>query len=129
MPRNKKLAIILGAHRSGTSLCAASIEHLGVDLGIKDHYSNEENKKGFFEQAEIVSFNNQLLSFLGGSWDNFLFDSAHAITNTDLTSWHTKAKKLLLKIFKNTTFAAIKDPRMCQLLNFWKPDWICRIFA
>ena len=121
MPNNKKLAVILGAHRSGTSLCAASVECLGVNLNIKGNYSNEENKKGFFEQTDIVSFNNQLLSFLGGSWDNFLFDGASAIANADIKAWHAKATKLLLTIFKDTQFAAIKDPRMCQLLSFWKP--------
>ena len=55
MPGTRKLIVILGAHRSGTSLCAAAVECLGGDLGMETLYANEENVKGFFEHPALVA--------------------------------------------------------------------------
>ena len=40
---SKKLIVVLGSHRSGTSVCAAALETLGADLRLPAHYKNEEN--------------------------------------------------------------------------------------
>ena len=50
----KKAIIVLGAHRSATSLFTAGLESLGAYLGIKTNYKSEENPKGFFENEEIT---------------------------------------------------------------------------
>ena len=50
------------------------MQALGAQLRLPAHYTNEENRKGFFEHPDIVDFNDSLLSHLGGSWDNPLFD-------------------------------------------------------
>lgn len=121
MPDNKKMILILGAHRSGTSLCAAAIECLGAELCVVDQYANEENSKGFFEHPDIVDFNDRLLAHLGGSWDNPLFVGDDALAHTSIASWETEATELLLNIFAEVSVAAIKDPRICQLLGFWMP--------
>lgn len=117
----KKLIVVLGAHRSGTSLCAAAVECLGARLGLDSRYRNEENEKGFFEHPEIVGFNDRLLSFLGGSWDNPLFDGPSALAQADLQPWRKEAEALFESIYRDIPVAAVKDPRMCQLLGFWLP--------
>ncbi|MEZ5572067.1 MAG: glycosyltransferase [Halioglobus sp.] len=119
MPDQKKLIVVLGPHRSGTSLCTAALECLGAELRLPTNYANEENRKGFFEHPEIVEFNENLLTHLRGSWDNALFDGPGAIAEADLTDWVVNASKLYDSIFSDTQIAAIKDPRFCQLLDFW----------
>ena len=74
MPDQRKFIFVLGPHRSGTSLCASGLEALGAELRIASNFSNAENPKGFFEQREVVEFNERLLEGLGGSWDSPLFD-------------------------------------------------------
>ena len=49
---NKKLVIVLGPHRSGTSLLTAAVESLGAYLGIEDQNVSDENPKGFFENQK-----------------------------------------------------------------------------
>lgn len=115
----KKLIVVLGAHRSGTSLCAAAIESLGADTCLGEHYANEENSKGFFEHPDIVDFNDSLLAHLGGSWDNPLFDGSAAMSGAALDSWQQQATQLLQRLYGKTPVAVVKDPRMCQLLGFW----------
>ena len=120
-PPMKKLIVVLGAHRSGTSLCAAALECLGAQLGLDSQYRNEENEKGFFEHPDIVQFNDRLLSFLGGSWDNPLFYGPTALAQADLDPWRDEALALFESIYAGFSVAAVKDPRMCQLLGFWIP--------
>ena len=115
----KQLIVILGPHRSGTSLYTAAMQALGGQLRLPAHYTTEENRKGFFEHPDIVDFNDSLLSHLGGSWDNPLFDGLDAIANTDLSGWRNTATGLFNSIYQDTPIAAIKDPRFCQLFTFW----------
>ncbi len=115
----RKLVIVLGPHRSGTSLGAAAIGALGANLGISSLYSNEENKRGFFEHPEVVELNDRLLSHLGGSWDNPGFFGKKALSGVDTACFERDAIELLGRLFQKTNFSAVKDPRICQLLPFW----------
>ena len=121
MSDSKKLIVVMGSHRSGTSVCAAALESLGADLRLPATYTNDENPRGFFEHPDIIAFNDSLLSYLGGSWDNALFDGSKAISNEDLCDWRNQAGLLFETIFSDITVVAIKDPRLCQLFDFWKP--------
>lgn len=124
MPDQNKLIVVLGPHRSGTSLCAAALESLGAELRLPLHYTNEENRKGFFEHPDIVDFNDSLLTHLGGSWDNPLFDGPTVIAKADLSEWRAAATDLFNSIYENAPVAAIKDPRLCQLFDFWLPVFV-----
>lgn len=121
MSESKKLIVVLGAHRSGTSLSAAAIVSLGADACLGEYYANEENSKGFFEHPDIVDFNDRLLGYLGGSWDNPLFDGAAAIAEHDVDAWRQEAVSLVAQLFTAVPVAVLKDPRICQLLDFWVP--------
>jgi glycosyltransferase involved in cell wall biosynthesis len=120
----KKLIVVLGPHRSGTSLCAAALESLGADLRLPAHYTNDENPRGFFEHPDIVDFNESLLNYLGGSWDNPMFYGPTAILDANLCEWRARAGHLFDSIYGDVAVAAIKDPRFCQLFDFWKPVFL-----
>ena len=66
---NKKILIVLGMHRSGTSALTRGLQVLGVSLGDNLMPAFEgNNNKGFWEDLEIVSLNDALLAELGMSW-------------------------------------------------------------
>ncbi|MCX2977551.1 glycosyltransferase [Candidatus Marimicrobium litorale] len=119
MPDQRKLIVVLGPHRSGTSLCTAALESLGAQLRLPEYYTNEENPRGFFEHPDIVDFNDRLLAYLGGAWDNALFQGAQAMSVRDLTAWRAEAVGLFSGLFAECPVVAVKDPRLCQLLGFW----------
>ncbi len=120
MSELKKLIVVLGAHRSGTSLCAAAVASLGADPCLGDIYANDENQKGFFEHPELVEFNDALLAHLGGSWDNPLFQAPSQSEVAEFGEWLDTAAQLLQKLYGEVPVALVKDPRMCQLLTFWQ---------
>lgn len=64
------LFVILGMHRSGTSLISAGVSHLGVDFGEHLMKGNQFNQKGYWEDKDIAAFNNRILNNLGLQWDS-----------------------------------------------------------
>lgn len=120
MSESRKLIVVLGAHRSGTSLCAAAVASLGADACLGEVYANEENQKGFFEHPDVIAFNDALLAHLGGSWDNPLFQAPEENDFVDATAWLDDAARLLKRLYGPVSVALVKDPRMCQLLTFWR---------
>jgi hypothetical protein len=118
----KKAVIILGMHRSGTSVITAGLEMMGISLGNKYTAKGRENPKGYFENKDVRFFNDRLLKFLHSRWDNPLFDGRKALDSCEgkmLTVWHDEAHEIFLNNFLGKTIWALKDPRMCQLLPFW----------
>jgi len=117
----EKAIIVLGMHRSGTSALAAGLERLGASLGHNLFSTDTNNSKGYFENKDIVEFNNRLLKALKGSWDNPLLDGRKALEQVnDLNIWYDEALLILKNNFSKDKLWAIKDPRICFLLPFWQ---------
>lgn len=120
MKRRNQFVFVLGPHRSGTSLVAGSLHALGVSLGREFIAPNQDNPKGFFEEEEIVRFNDRLLRSMSLSWDSFGFIWEQDFTVGRLPLYHKAAVALVRTRFKDAAFAGLKDPRLCILLPFWK---------
>src|SRR5258708_8029018 len=60
-PRHRRpIVLVLGMHRSGTSLCAHALSALGIDMS-DDIRAQPSNPKGHWERAEIVAFHDRVL--------------------------------------------------------------------
>jgi hypothetical protein len=53
--------VIVGMHRSGTSLTAALLQAMGVDVGKNLYLADPNNVKGYFEDVEFLEFQRQVL--------------------------------------------------------------------
>lgn len=116
----KQVVLILGMHRSGTSVAARIVQSLGFNLGTQLLEPNSENPKGFFENQEIVSFNDRLLRHMSLSWDSIGFIWDEDFDNEYYREFFLEAKHILIDNFSDTEMLAIKDPRFCILLPFWQ---------
>ena len=65
---NEKTFIILGMHKSATSLIAGGLNNFGVNMGEKLMGGDEWNKIGYFEDMEFFRLNEEILKAAGGSW-------------------------------------------------------------
>jgi len=61
--------IVLGMHRSFTSLVAGGLWVNGTDMGRTMIGPGKGNKLGHFENAEFVRLNDELLREAGGAWN------------------------------------------------------------
>jgi hypothetical protein len=116
----KRIIVVLGMHRSGTSAVTRGLQTLGVDLG-----SNlmppvpGNNEKGFYEDVEINRLNIELLNALESDWDALSFIPAAAFEQENLAPFKLRAIELMRSKMGGQPFG-LKDPRMAQLLPFWR---------
>lgn len=115
------LTVVLGVHRSGTSMLTAGLQTLGLSLGEYDHSEDEHNKRGYFEHPEIRAFNERLMVHLHTTWDNWGFYSpAESLQDPQLACWRRDAAMLLIQCFPGPGRYANKDPRISTLWPFWQ---------
>ena len=117
----KRLIVVLGMHRSGTSAITRGLQVMGIDLGNNLMPAMEGvNDKGFWEDLDINALNNELLSSLESDWHHVAPIKSSDIETLLKSCYFTRAVELLRqKVDKNTIFG-FKDPRVAKLLPFWK---------
>ena len=65
------MLLVLGVHRSGTSVTARMLECLGAAPSTNLHEPLPNNPKGFFEDFDVERFNEyELLPALGAHWQD-----------------------------------------------------------
>jgi hypothetical protein len=116
--KRKKLFVVLGMHRSGTSLITKLLECFGICLGEKLIPAADDNQKGFFEDYEIVNLNEKILEHLKN--DHLDIEVLH---ESDLlkipVSFRDEAVSIINNRLEKYDLYGLKDPRICKLLPFW----------
>lgn len=117
-----KTIVVLGMHRTATSMLARSMHKSGeVWMGDRLILNLSDNPKGHYEQRPIVLLNDQILNAAGGSWFNP--PSREAILE-QRGKWDSRIKEELEALeagAKGLTSIGFKDPRMCLLIELWEP--------
>ncbi|HEY1991926.1 MAG TPA: glycosyltransferase, partial [Gammaproteobacteria bacterium] len=118
----KQMLLILGMHRSGTSLLAGSCRLLGADLGDRNRMmeARQDNVMGFWEHDEIVHIHDQILERLGFAWDDVRGLPDKWWTYQLIQGQREALKAVLLRDFDDTALGCVKDPRLCRLLPLWQ---------
>jgi O-antigen biosynthesis protein len=114
-----KMLMVLGMHRSGTSLLAGSCRLLGADLGGRMMDAGSDNVMGFWEHDEIVRLHDEILGRLGYAWDDVRALPDKWWTYQAIQPQRTALQSLLLRDFGKTGLGCVKDPRLCRLLPLW----------
>ncbi len=115
-----EVIIVLGMHRSGTSVLSRSLNIFGFKHGNKSQEENYDNPKGFFEDSDIRELNDKILKKLNINWNLFFPTVRHSFSKNDFIEYTEEAVLLLQRKINLNPFFIIKDPRMCRLLFFWK---------
>ena len=119
----RRLAVVLGMHRSGTSAVTRGLEALGVDLGKRLMPGTPGvNDKGFFEDVDANAINVALYEALGGGqdWHTLALISREDILHERHSELRLRARALLASRLQQSDLFGMKDPRMCRLLPFWQ---------
>ncbi len=118
--------IILGMHRSGTSLAAEIAYRWGAyadtSLFIEP---NDGNPRGYWEPRPLMKLNDDLLAAVHSSWKVPPTEEGrkHLARLAKRGSLRLRAHRLLATMNPNQTVWLWKDPRLCILLPFWKEIW------
>ncbi len=121
MAQAQQILIVLGMHRSGTSLCAHVASALGWDMA-DEILRGEDNEKGFWERRELVAFHDRILALLDRKWKSakhalafpagWWCEPAIRAVRDEMVAW------LRPRLAASVRFG-LKDPRICLLLPVW----------
>lgn len=117
----KKIIVVLGMHRSGTSAITRGLQALGIELGNRLLPPIEGiNDKGFFEDIEFNAFNIEILEVIKSDWHYLSPIEAIDIETLRRKGYFLRAIELIREKVADTPTFGFKDPRVAKLLPFWK---------
>jgi len=122
MVKNKTF-VVLGMHRSATSLVAKGLKEAGIDMGKELLWATKHNPEGHYEDLEFLRLNDMILKEAGGSWDN-------PPPEDKIIEAGKKFKKEIKQLTKKEGLWGWKDPRTtltikCYLPYLKNPHFIC----
>ncbi|RYG97404.1 hypothetical protein EON65_52915 [archaeon] len=119
--------IILGMHRSGTSLLGGLITKMGLQTGGPLIQAAEDNPKGFFERIDVVLQDDALMARQNVHYSHNTYKyNALQGTKDILTQYDEKffgeGRRGLAFLNNPSSYPwMLKDPRLCITLRSWLP--------
>lgn len=117
----RRVVMVAGMHRAGTSVVARGLMALGLDLGdaLMDADARM-NARGFFEDVDVVAADDALLASRGADWKSSAL--LHDVDWRDAAYADARraARALIERKVERTGDFAFKDPRVPRLLPFWQ---------
>ena len=118
--QTRKVILVLGMHRSGTSAVTRCLNLLGAEIGSKLLPPAADNRSGFWEHADVMAIHEELLKDLGRVWHDarplpegwFLSPAARKARD--------KLARLIAGDFHGSALWAVKDPRLCRFVPLWR---------
>lgn len=121
MQHRRKVVMVLGMHRSGTSALTRGLQVLNVELGENlTPAVAGNNDKGFWEDREVVAINESLLERLGGDWDSLSLLDDRQFDSCLIADLQERAARYLDERLEIAPLLGLKDPRISRLLPFWR---------
>jgi hypothetical protein len=117
--QKRRALLVLGMHRSGTSAATRVLNLLGAELGDHLIEPGSDNPAGFWENAEAVRINEDLLRGLGRTWYDMREMPDGWMESEAAKTALERANGLVEREFKNARVCAVKDPRMCLVAPLW----------
>ena len=114
--------LVLGMHRSGTSLMANILRDSGVSLGEDLLGASEGNPHGHFEDKAVLAFHERVLARLRPE-NGLIFDNGSLVVDPKsvelLPEERDEALAMVQERHRDTPWGW-KDPRTCLFLRFWE---------
>lgn len=124
-PTQQTLILVVGMHRSGTSLLGSLLSGLGVAMPGPLLEGDQHNPEGYFERKDITALQENLLIAMGRWWP-----SAEGLLPLPADWMRQPATQATIETIVHllkpescgpaTVIQALKDPRCSLLLPLWR---------
>ncbi len=113
--------VVLGMHRSGSSMLTRLINLMGAYFGSEDASLgfDDANPKGYWERKDVLWANEAILQWHGCTWDcvaDWNFEQTR-----DLPAEVLHRMRSIILGMDGFRPWVMKDPRMCLTLPCWRP--------
>lgn len=114
--------LVLGMHRSGTSVLARMLNLMGAYFGPEGSSTgaNAENPKGFWERRDIRNLNDQVLHAMKCDWNRLSAFDPGAIPRPVAAEFTRAASRVIHEMDAHRPWL-MKEPRLCLLYPLWRP--------
>jgi hypothetical protein len=116
---SQSLVIVLGAHRSGSSLATRALEVLGVNLGDNPMPADRFNQTGYSEDMDFFHLNEEIMESTGRDWHYLKPIEEDELVELCKGEYFSRARDLLAAKMGSSGPYGVKDPRFSILLPFW----------
>ena len=117
----ESVCIIVGMHRSGTSSIGRLMESVGFEFGDNLLEGIDSiNDRGFWEDRDVVALNEHIFQLYGSNWFDFERLPGKWWEDSKIKDLVGVAETWYQEGFSHDKPVAVKDPRFCRLLPFWK---------
>ena len=113
--------LVLGMHRSGTSALARLLNLMGADLPERVIGVAAGNDTGHWEPAQLVGYDNDLLSELGSVWHDWRRLDLDKPTPERRDQIIAEIGGIIASEYGASPLFVLKDPRQCRLSSFMFP--------
>lgn len=119
--------IILGMHRSGTSIVGGLMNMMGLKTGGPLILAAEDNAKGFFERIDVVLQNDYVMQKqqVHYAFNTYRFDHIQGLKEILLhydEKFFNEGRRGLAFLNDEKNYPwMLKDPRLCITLRMWLP--------
>ena len=115
--------LVLGVHRSGTSVTAQVLQELGLRPPPANDLmpATDDNPTGYWESESLAVFNDLVLCHLGGSWSAIPQPAPDWGDDLRLGWLRDAAARKFARVFGSGDGWLWKDPRVSVLLGLWRP--------
>lgn len=117
---NKVAVLILGMHRSGTSMLGGVLDQLGCQGPKSLLQATGDNPKGYFESSKVMALNDDILNALGSRWDDWQAFDPGWQDSPRFVEFRARMTDVLATEYGNASLIYLKDPRLCRLLPLWR---------
>lgn len=107
-----KVFLVVGMHRSATSLAAKGLHESGVHMGDNLIGAMPSNPHGHFEDRRAVLINDRILKDAGGYWN-------HPPEHDRIMQADTTLLEEYVETRKDRDMWGVKDPRLCLTWPLW----------
>ena len=118
--KDRRVVLVLGMHRSGTSALARALHTLGFGLPANLLPPAPDNPGGYFESKDLTRLNEEILVAAGTSWHDPSPISAEWFASAAALAFRERAAAFVENALAASPMIVLKDPRLCRLLPFWR---------
>lgn len=122
-PRDQKTILVVGMHRSGTSVLARIVNLMGAFVGAEAELvpAHESiNPTGYWERRDVVVEQDLFLQRNGFGWGTLANFDLDKIAEERKRSLVSALGDIVGKMEQGGAPLVIKDPRVCLLLPVWR---------
>ncbi|MND68332.1 hypothetical protein D3C80_597800 [compost metagenome] len=117
--RTQTCVLVLGTHRSGTSVLTHIISLLGASLPENILGANDTNPTGHWEPSRLVKLHDEMLMETGSQWDDWRAFDFSQLSLARQEHYKTQITRIIREEYGSASIFVLKEPRISRFVGLY----------